>query len=81
MFSKREVPDDMPTIVVPNDYLLSEALLNDGIIKSKSDFVRLVREGAITMIDPKEEKVLDIFERAKTGVYRIGKHRFVRIKQ
>ena len=81
VFSKREVPDDMPTIVVSNDYLLSEALLNDGIIKSKSDFVRLVREGAITMIDPKEEKVLDIFERAKTGVYRIGKHRFVRIKQ
>ena len=81
VFSKREVPDDMPTIVVPNDYLLSEALLNDGIIKSKSDFVRLVREGAITMIDPREDKVLDIFERAKTGVYRIGKHRFVRIKQ
>ena len=81
VFSKREVPDDMPTIVVSNDYLLSEALLNDGIIKSKSDFVRLVREGAITMIDPREDKVLDIFERAKTGVYRIGKHRFVRIKQ
>jgi len=80
VFSKREVPVDMPTVIAPSDSLLSDALLNEGIVKSKSDFVRLVREGAISQIGKDERKVGDIFEKASAGVYRIGKHRFLRIK-
>ncbi len=80
VFSKRETPTDMPTVSVSSDTLLSEALLSEGIIGSKSEFARLVREGAISLIDPKEEKVTDIFAKTSKGVYRIGKHRFIRIK-
>ncbi len=80
VFSKRETPLDMPELLMSKDLLLSEALLSSEIVKSKSDFVRLVREGAITKLEPSEEKIDDIFTKATTGVYRIGKHRFLRIK-
>lgn len=80
VFSKRETPTDMPAIFVSFETLLSEVLVSEDIVKSKSDFVRLVREGAISLIDPEEKKVSDIFEKATEGVYRIGKHRFVKIK-
>jgi tyrosyl-tRNA synthetase len=80
VFSKRETPTDMPTVTVSSAALLSDTFLTEDIVKSKSDFARLVREGAISLIDPEEKKVSDIFEKVTEGVYRVGKHRFIKIK-
>ncbi len=79
VFSKKETPTDIKEIIVSDDSLLSEELIKADLIKSKSDFVRLIREGAITNMDTKE-KVSDIHATAISGTYKVGKHRFIRIQ-
>jgi len=65
-FSKGGVPKDIEIAKVAKDTPLVEILLKQGLISSKSEFNRLNKEGAIREIEK--------------GVYRIGKHRFLRIE-
>lgn len=64
-FSKGGIPKDIKTVEAGKDVPLVEILLKEGIVSSKSEFSRLDKEGAIKEIE--------------SGVYRIGKHRFLRI--
>lgn len=66
-FAKGGIPEDVQTVTAPADKPLAEILIESGLIKSKTEFNRLEKDGAI------EEK--------ENGVYRIGKHRFLRIKR
>lgn len=65
-FSKGSVPKDIETVEVDKDTPLVEVLLKQGLVSSKSEFNRLNKEGAIKEIEK--------------DVYRIGKHRFIKIK-
>lgn len=65
-FSKGGTPKDIETIQVNKDTPLVETLLKQGLVSSKTEFNRLNKEGAI--------------EEIENGVYRIGKHRFLRIE-
>ena len=64
-FSKGGVPKDVQTVSAPEDRPLGEILLEQGLVKSKTEFNRLNKEGAIKEME--------------NGVYRIGKHRFLKI--
>lgn len=75
-------------VVVPQGSELSGVLVEQGIVDSKSDFRRLIDEGAITVIDPiiasddqnKFSKILDPHYKITANVdIKIGKKRFVRI--
>ena len=77
-FSKKEIPENIPEVKVVENELLSEVLLKQNIISSKSDFSRLVKEGAITILE-ENKKITDLKETAKEGTYKIGKHRFIKI--
>ena len=65
-FSKGGVPKDIKTVTAQRDEPLVEIFLREGLVSSKTDFNRLDKEGAIKEIE--------------TGVYRVGKHRFLRIE-
>lgn len=65
-FSKGGVPTDIKTVKAEKDTPLVETLLQEGLVSSKTEFNRLNKEGAIKEIE--------------NGVYRIGKHRFLRIE-
>ena len=65
-FSKGGVPKDIETVRANKETSLVEILLKQGLVSSKTEFNRLNKEGAIKEIE--------------NGVYRIGKHRFLRIK-
>lgn len=65
-FSKGGIPKDIKTVKAGKDTPLVEIFLEHGLVSSKSEFNRLSKEGAIKEI--------------KSGVYRIGKHRFLRIE-
>jgi len=65
-FSKGGVPKEIETVKVNKDTPLVEILLKQGLVSSKTEFNRLNKEGAIKEIE--------------NGVYRIGKHRFLRIE-
>ena len=77
-FQKKEIPDELEEVTAQKEELLVEVLVRAGIVSSKTDFRRLVEEGAVKRLDP-EEKVTDLKALAVAGVYKIGKRRFVKI--
>ncbi len=74
-FSKGEVADDVKE-VKETGTKLSNVLLAEGLIKSGADFRRLVDEGAIYRDGV---KITSYTELDVPGVYKIGKHRFLKI--
>ncbi|MBX4206250.1 tyrosine--tRNA ligase [Candidatus Parcubacteria bacterium] len=66
-FSKGGVPEDVRTVKAGKDAELVDILIEEGVISSKSEFTRLNKEGAIREME--------------NGVYRVGKHRFIRIER
>src|SRR3989338_10823218 len=64
VFSKGGIPNDIPVVKVKTGTPLADILLEQGLVSSKSEFNRLDKAGAIKEIE--------------NGVYRIGKHRFLR---
>jgi len=66
-FSKGGVPKNIKIVKASKETPLVEIFLEHGLVSSKSEFNRLNKEGAIKEIE--------------NGVYRIGKHRFLRIEQ
>ncbi len=77
-FSKKEIPEDSLEINAKQDELLIDIMLVNNLVSSKTDFRRLVNEGAITNLDT-NEKVSSHTEKVKEGTYRIGKKRFCKI--
>jgi len=78
-FQKKEVPDNILEIEVSEGEELSEVLLKNNFVKSKSDFKRLTDEGAITRLE-KNESVNDYhFKLTESETLKIGKKRFIRI--
>ena len=78
-FSKKEIPENVETILVKDSDLLIDVFTKNEIVKSKSIFRRLVNEGAITNLNTKE-KVSSSDSLALEGVYRVGKKIFINIK-
>jgi len=77
-FQKKEIPDDLEEIKVVSGVKLVDVLSEQGIVKSKSDFRRLVDEGAIGWMEG--EKISDPnFVIEQGGVLKVGKKRFVKI--
>lgn len=78
-FQKKEVPDQIKKVKAGADDLLIDVLLSNKVVQSKTEFRRLINEGAISIID-KEEKITQVDELARPAVYRIGKKRFIQIE-
>jgi len=77
-FTKGGIPEDVLEVSVKDDVKLVDVLLAEKIVSSKTEWRRLVGEGAITDMD-KNEKVKDTEAKASKTVYKIGKHRFIKI--
>ncbi|MEI7689225.1 MAG: tyrosine--tRNA ligase [Candidatus Nomurabacteria bacterium] len=78
-FSKKEIPIEIESILVKEGTSLVDVLISQKIVSSKNEFRRLIGEGAITNMD-EDQKVSTFEELAKSGVYKIGKKRFCKIK-
>jgi len=78
-FQKKEVPDQIKKVKAGVDDLLIDVLLSNKVVQSKTEFRRLINEGAISAID-EEEKITQVDELARPAVYRIGKKRFIQIE-
>lgn len=66
-FSKGGIPEEILTVKINKNTPLVDVLLENNLVSSKTDFNRLQKAGAIKEID--------------IGVYRIGKHRFIKIER
>ncbi len=79
-FTAREAPRDVQVIRATEHELLIDVVVKTGIVISKSEFRRLLEDGAISQYESGEKIIADTFP-AKKGTYRIGKHRFVKIER
>ncbi len=78
-FSKGVIPEDVEQVSVSSDSNLVDVLLDQQLVVSKSEFRRLVSEGAINKLDT-NEKISDYETKVSEGVYKVGKRRFIKIK-
>jgi len=80
-FQKKEIPDDIEDVKMNNNESFADLLVRSNIVSSKSDWRRLVEEGAVKRLREGggDEKITDFLEIATPGVYKIGKRRFVKI--
>lgn len=80
-FSKKEIPADAKKVKVKIGAPLVDILIKNGFVASKSEFRRLVEEGAITFKGHIEEKkIIDPASLvSEPGALKIGKRRFLHI--
>lgn len=81
-FRKKEIPDDIPELVIEVGADTVEAviprLINKGLVKSKSEFLRLVRQNGVKLNKEKitEDDLGRILQ--NNEVLQVGKKRFLR---
>ena len=75
-FSRGEMPMDVPEISRKEGESVKEVLLRSGSVSSGKELERLLTEGAVSL---EGEKIKNIQEEARFGVYKIGKRRFLRV--
>lgn len=78
-FSEGKVPEDVREVSVEKGALFVDLLLKEGIVESKSEFRRLIDEGAIGYADTGEKIEDPKAEIQKSGVVRVGKKRFIKL--
>ena len=83
VFSKKMVPDDIPITIVPSGSLpLVDLIHKQGLVKSRSEGRRLIRQfavnidGNIVLEDPCSVKI----KPGETKVIKVGKRRFLKIR-
>lgn len=79
-FTEGGVPIDIATAKFSEGQLLVDFLIENKIIESKSEFSRLILQNAVIKIGENSELIKIVNGKAPTlkGVYRIGKHRFIK---
>lgn len=80
-FEKGGIPENAPTVQVKIKMPLVDILIKQGMVKSKTEFKRLVQSGAITFHGSVEEKkIVDPNSLvSEDGALKIGKKRFLKI--
>lgn len=76
-FSEGGVPENITEAKIKEGQLLADFLIDNKIVDSKSEFQRLVAQSAILNIE-NNEKITDTKTQVIKGVYRVGKHRFIK---
>jgi tyrosyl-tRNA synthetase len=78
-FGKGAAPEDILVVKTGMDDLFSDVLLKENLIASKSEWRRLLSEGAVTEIES-GQRLSEDDTKVKNGTYRIGKKRFIKIE-
>ena len=77
-FQKGGIPDDVPEVLGAEGDLFSDLALKAGAVESKTEWKRLVEDGAVSFEDG--TALTDYKEIAKSCILKIGKRRFLRIR-
>ena len=80
IFKKGIIPDDIDTIIVGNNFDVSETLVLNKIVKSKNEFRRLIIQGGVKVNGVKVESIDNIEFETKITM-QIGKKKFIRLKK
>lgn len=75
-FSKKGIPENILKISISDKTPLVDVLIDQQIIESKTEWRRLVSDGAVSKDGI---KITDLNINSLSGVYKIGKRRFIQI--
>ncbi len=81
-FSEHKVPKEISEYKALKGSLLSAVFVSAGIITSKTEWRRLVAEGAVSQLSDQgpSAKITDFdFKVENTAVFKVGKHRFLKV--
>lgn len=78
-FQKKQRPKDIQEIRADKGDFLGKKLVQNGLVKSNTEFKRLVLGGAVSNIDTNEKIDDHTMLVEKTTTYKIGKKNFVKI--
>lgn len=78
-FKDGGVPENIDEAKAVNGELLSEIAVRAGLVKSKGEFRRLVLEGAVSNYDTQDKITDPVWKVVSTGVFKIGKRRFLKV--
>jgi tyrosyl-tRNA synthetase len=76
-FQNKGFPEDVPTFSTTKEKELGDILVENKIVSSKTDWRRLVKEGAVT--DAEGNTITNIKLNARNIMLKIGKKRFAKI--
>lgn len=81
-FSKKSIPDDIPEISLKGEqktvFETVEQMVEHGFVKSKSEFMRLITQGGVSINGEKLSREDTVRKLINGDVIKLGKKRFVR---
>lgn len=78
-FSKGEVSEDIPSIVIDKDTLVRDVLVKEGVVSSNADWKRLIDGNAVSIVGS-DVVINDVFLKIDSDTtLRVGKKRFVKL--
>jgi tyrosyl-tRNA synthetase len=79
VFSKKEIPDDMPEITVgPGPHKIPALIVKAGLASSNSDAIRKIREGAVSLDSQKVSDIQRDYNILSPVVFKLGR-KFARL--
>ncbi len=80
IFSKKDMPDDIPELSVGKDEIrLSDLVMGQNLLPSRKEYQRLVQQGAVSINDVPVTDIQFQWQPENAAVLRIGKRRFYKI--
>jgi tyrosyl-tRNA synthetase len=82
-FQKGQMPDEMPEheLSAPEgDYPIANLLKDAGLVKSTSEAMRMIKQGAVRIDGARIEDQGVLLAAGVTAVLQVGKRRFARVK-
>jgi tyrosyl-tRNA synthetase len=80
IFSKKDMPDDIPELSVGKDEIrLSDLVMGQNMLPSRKEYQRLVQQGAVSINDVPVTDIQFQWQPENAAVLRIGKRRFYKI--
>ena len=72
-------PDDMPEYLVDSKELIVNIIYDSGLLKSKSEARRMIKQGAVKLNDLPITDIQETVKPGKKRILKIGKRRFLRL--
>ena len=73
------VPDDIPKYFVDSELLIVNVIYDSGLLKSKSEARRMIKQGAVKLNDISITDIQDKVGPGKERILKIGKRRFLKL--
>ncbi len=79
VFQDRDLPEDMPTVQVKRTFALVDVMVDTGLVESKSEARRLIRQRGVKLDEDLVEDVQVVISLEAPAILQVGKRRFIKL--